>query len=122
MTPRSKKPVVLETNNTSTRTLGQPPRQRHSTSPSCLRALGAGEYRISPEMPDRFSVTPKGLPMLHVMWQANAWPVYPLNGDNNSASLVTPQNALGSVISILRPDKVHSASGRNYRRRLFRQA
>ncbi len=58
MTPRSKKLLALETKNISTRTPGQPASQRHSTSPSCFRALGAGEYRLSPEMPDRSPVTP----------------------------------------------------------------
>ncbi len=58
MTPRSKKLVALETNNTSTTTPGQPATQRHSTSPSCFRSLGAGEYPLSPQMPDRSPVTP----------------------------------------------------------------
>ncbi len=49
------------TKNTSTRTPGQPASQRHSTSPSRFRALGAGEYRLSREMPDRSPVTPQSL-------------------------------------------------------------
>ncbi len=61
MTPRSKKLLALETENTSTRTPGQPASQRHSSSPSCFRALGTGEDHLSPEMPDRSLVTPQSL-------------------------------------------------------------
>jgi hypothetical protein len=40
-------PPALEAKTTSTRTAGQPASQRDSASPSCFRALGAGEHSLS---------------------------------------------------------------------------